>query len=94
MLFRVPPHEVAAWPASELALIEHYLAAQPAPEERIELAVAQLCAMFANVHRRQGSAAIEVSEFLPYRDPFRAVDADRYSDVDRSFLAAFGVKLK
>ncbi len=94
MLFRRPLHEVAAWPDLHLTLLEHYLSRQPAPEERIEVAVATLCALFRNRHRSENEQAFEVEQFMPYRNPWAEAPADRYSEVDRSFFAAFGVRVK
>lgn len=50
MLFRRPLHEIAAWPEVEVRLLEHYLAKQPTPEERIEISLAQLNANFINAN--------------------------------------------
>lgn len=96
MLFRRPLHEVAAWPASDVNLLEHYLAKQPAPEERTEIAVATLCTMYRNAHRADGEPPHEVVKFLPYLDPWSQpiVSASRYSEVDRSLMAAFGMRLQ
>lgn len=94
MLFRRPLREVAGWPAVEIDLLEHYLARQPAPEDRIEIAVATLCSLFVNANRAAGSPAMNPTDFLPYLNPFVTAQADRYSDVDRSIMAGLGVRLK
>jgi len=75
-------------------MLEHYLARQPAPDERIEIAVATLCAMFRNANRGEGEQPVQVDDFLPYMNPWAPPKQERYSDVDRSFMAAFGVRAK
>ena len=90
MLFRRPLHEVWLWPASDLSLIETYLAHQPSPEERIEIAIANLHATYINAHLRKGAPTVKVKALLPYLDPWRAAEeAARYSELDREFLEAF-----
>jgi hypothetical protein len=91
VLFRCRVSEIARWPAWELDLVEHYLAIQPAPEERIEIAVASLHHSFATVRRRKGSPEPKLDQFLPYMNPWqRFLDSRRYTPLDREILAAFG----
>lgn len=80
-----------AWPARDIRVIAEYLAKEPAPDERIEYAVAQLSSIYVNGHRKQGAEAIPLGEFLMFRKAWESADLqaeDRYSDVDRSFLKA------
>lgn len=88
MLFGRPLHEIAAWPAWEVRLLEHYLARQPSPSERIERAIAHLSAIYFNGHRAEGSPARTVADFLPYLDPWP--DLTRYTEVDREILSVLG----
>ncbi len=68
MLFRRPLHEVAAWPEVEVRLLEHYLAKQPAPEERIEIALAQLSAHYLNAHTDPalGRPPVQAEDQMPF----------------------------
>jgi hypothetical protein len=95
-LFRVRPSQILAWPAWELDLIEHYLAKQPAPEERVEIAIARLTLSYLSAHRGRGEPEIQLKELLPYLSPewveVPRFDSARYDDVDRSILEAFGAK--
>lgn len=86
MLFRRPLREVAAWPAWEVQVLQHYLAKQPAPEERLEVVLANLSAMFFNAHRGPGKQPLSADQFLFYRDPWPV-----YSDVDKQALAALDI---
>lgn len=72
------------WPAEEVQILEHYLAKQPAAEDRIEVAVASLIAIYVNAHLRDGAAAKSERDFLPYLEPWREVT----SDVDQEVLRA------
>jgi hypothetical protein len=69
-LLRVPLHEVARWPQPELDLYAAFLAKEPAPDERIEIAVAQLTALGANMMRGRGQPAKSTADFLLFRDPW------------------------
>jgi len=81
------------WPAWELDLMEHYLAMQPSASDRVEVALATLCAMFANANRGRNGAEAKVTDFLPYLYPWgkpAVVDMSRYNEADQSILAALG----
>lgn len=84
------------WPAWELDLIEHYLAKQPAPEERVEIAIARLHQTYLSARRGRGEPEVGIRELLPYLTPewieIPRFDSVRYDDVDRSILQAFGAK--
>lgn len=77
-------------------MVEAFLAREPAPEQRVEIAVARLCEMFAAAHRDPKSGArMTVRDFLPYLKAWDepAVDRSRYSEVDLEVLSTFGVKV-
>ena len=94
MLYRVPLAEVMLWPASHVDAIEHYLARVPAAEDQQVSLLAQLCSMFANVNREPNSQATEPAQFMPWLNAFEQPKASRYSDTDKSFMAAFGLKVR
>ena len=75
--------------------MEEYLSRQPAPEERIEIGIAHLAAIYTNTHLKPGTPAVKISDFLPYLDAFKVkVDKTRYSDVDLSILQTLGAVAK
>lgn len=88
---------MALWPAWEVDLIETYLDRQPPPEQSASELLAQLCAMYGNVHRAENVPPHKAADFLPPADAFAPVlsppPSQQYSDVDKSFLAAFGMKI-
>ena len=47
-------------------MLEHFLAREPTPIERIERMFAGLTAMYHNTHLRQGASAKAADDFLPY----------------------------
>lgn len=71
ILYRRPLSDVLDWPENHVALIAEYMAREPAPDERIEIAVAQLCATYVNAHRKKGAPAHPVVDFLPFRDAWK-----------------------
>lgn len=73
------------WPAEEVRILEHYLAAQPAGEDRIEVALARLTAIYVNAHLKEGVQAKSERDFLPYLDPWKESDL---GDVDEEVLRA------
>ena len=80
--------EIASWPAQEVRLLETYLDKQPAPEERIEFAVATLCALMFNANRGKDIPPRRIKDYLPYDDPWPM--PGRYSELDREVMDAFG----
>ena len=88
MIYRRPLHEVKTWPAHDLSLLAQYLAERPAPEERIEYAIAYLHADYINAHRKPGTAARSIADLMLFREPAIGPDENdsRYSEVDRSFI--------
>jgi hypothetical protein len=89
VLFRRRPSEIAAWPASEVRLLEHYLAKQPAPEERVELILARLTSIYINAHLKEGAKPSEPIEHLRFLDPWPEpmdVGVGRYSALDLEIM--------
>jgi len=86
VLYRRPLSEIARWPAWELDLLEHYLAREPAPEERIEVSLANLMLMYATVNGKQGAAQKKVTDFLPYLKAWPQPADGRYNPVDMEVL--------
>lgn len=75
-------------------LVEAFLSKEPAPDQRVEIAVARLCELFASAWGKPGSTPPTVMTFLPFHGVWnKPTPGDaRYSDLDREALAAFGVK--
>jgi hypothetical protein len=90
VLYGVPVSEVARWPADEVRLLRHYLAKQPAPIERVEIAIARLTAIWVNAHRDRNAKAVETIDFLPFHSPeWVEAPADTpYAAANRGFLQA------
>ena len=88
-----PVDEILNWPQSQLRLWAAYLARERAPWERVEIAVAQLCALFANVNRKKGSKALTTSDFLLFKDAWdyrpETGDANLDDDISR-IIQVFG----
>lgn len=84
-LFRRPLGEVLCWPSSHVALFAEYLSHEPAPEERIEYAVAQLCAMYASAHKGKGAKAPHVTDFMLFRNVWKQVKEETISEFASSF---------
>lgn len=79
------------WPASHIVLVASYLNKDPAPDERIEYAIAQLCAMFSNANSAKTSAPAKLKDFLLFREVWKPevkIDSDRYSEADQMMLAS------
>lgn len=66
----MPLHEVSRWPQSEIDLYAAFLSVEPGLDERVEIAVAQLTALTANLHRGKHQSAKPVADFLLFRDPW------------------------
>lgn len=80
------------WPVSHVLLVSTYLSREPAPDERIEIALAQIATMYANTHRAKDRPPAKIADFLAPRDVWKQVPAetssDRYSESDRLMLSA------
>jgi hypothetical protein len=75
------------WPAGDIELLAAYLGKEPAPEERLEFAIASLHADYFNAHRGDQPAA-KLTDYLIFRNAWQAAaeQSERYSAVDKSFL--------
>lgn len=69
--FGVPVHEVLEWPEWVTALYSEYLSKERAPADRVELATAQLSALYVNAHLPKGAESCSASDFIP-PDPFKS----------------------
>lgn len=90
MLFRRPLHEVAQWPAWEVGLLEAFLAESPGPDERIEVAIAHLTAIYVNCHLAKDATPKTIRDFLIFekRENEPKEVEGRYSEVDLQVLSA------
>lgn len=77
LTFKRPIHEVLTWPAWEIRLYANFLRHEPVVEERIEIALAQLSANYATVHRPEGADPARLSDYLMYRDVWDLRDLDQ-----------------
>ena len=66
--------------------MENYLAREPSPAERLEVAIAHLTAIYVNGHQAKGRPPARISDFLLYRNVWPDTADGRYSDVDRQVL--------
>lgn len=80
-------------PVPELRFWAGYFAKVPPPEERIEIAVARLEAMYVNGHRDKKTTPqpLAISDFLTFHKAFdqqaaKVAGSDRYTDADRAML--------
>ncbi len=63
---------MARWSQDEIDLYAEFLSTEGGAEQRIELAVANLTALTANLHRGKGHAARPLSDFIVNADPWKA----------------------
>lgn len=77
---------MAAWPVWQLDLIEHYLAREPAPVERLEVAIARLTAIFVNSKQQNGTPPKKVTDYMCYLQAWPEVVDSRYNETDREVL--------
>lgn len=95
VFFRRPISELRSQlPAWELVFWSRYLSKEPPPEDRLEILLANLSAMFAN--KGQRSARKKLQDFLFFKDAFQYVPNSGNPDVDsdiKQFMAAFGSRL-
>lgn len=64
---------------------------QPAPEDRIEVALASLHATYFNRTRQKSEAAKSMKDYLPFLDPWP--EPTEYSDTDLQSMRALGLKV-
>lgn len=90
ILYREPLSSVMGWPISHVHLIAEYLGREPAPDERIEYAIAQNSALFANANRRKDSAPAKLTDFMLFREAWKKPEPEsgRYSESDKLMLKA------
>ena len=69
--------------------MDHYLAREPSPVERVETAIAHLTAIYVNAHQSKGRAPTKISDFLLYRGAWPGQTDGRYSELDRQVLQEF-----
>lgn len=77
--------EVAAWPDAVIAGYRTYLSREPAPIERVEIAVAQLTALTHNANRSENTDPRRTVDFLLFEDawtPQRDAIADQLTALD------------
>lgn len=74
------------WPSHDLKLLEHYLAREPAPVERVEVMLAHLTAIFVKAHSSK-SVDPKITDFLLYLKAWPEEADGRYNEVDRQVLA-------
>lgn len=67
----MPVHEVAGWPQRVIDLYAAFLSVEPAPEERIEYALAQLSALVVNRTRGAGEQPQRVADMLMFASPWQ-----------------------
>lgn len=85
---RRPLHEVLTWPLWVVRTYAEFLAREPLPEERTEIAVAQLSALFGAVHRQPGTPAPRTADYLLFRDVWAPApdESGGYSEVDLQIM--------
>jgi hypothetical protein len=67
-----------------------YLQKQPTAEDRMEIALANLCAMFFNANRGKDQGPKQLKDFMPFRDPWPVVVDSNYSELDKEVFGALG----
>lgn len=89
-----PPSEIARWSADDVDVMQHFLAVEPSPADRVEVAIAQLCSLYVSAHQERGAKPPTIDQFLLFRNAFSVkLDKSRYSDVDLSLMQALGMKV-
>lgn len=86
--FRRPLHELATWPAADLAVLKAYADLRPPTEERIEHALAVLTSIYVNAHAKQGAPTAKPTEFLMHNAPWPEPERD-FATENRKAIAAF-----
>lgn len=81
-----PPSEVMCWPQSDIALLKAYLAREPASADRIEIAIAYLTALTANLNRGKDAPARKIEKFMLFRNAWKSKEEqegqEAFSDID------------
>ena len=66
--------------------MEHFLAREPSPTERVEVALAHLTSLYVSAHQGKGAPQKRISDFLLYRDTWPASADGRYNEIDKQVL--------
>lgn len=75
-MFRQRPSEVLSWSAWEIELLAEFLRKEPCGEDRVEIAIAELAAIYVNAHRKKGAQPHKVDEFLLFHNAWKADDPE------------------
>jgi len=70
-------------------LFAEYLSKEPAPDDRLEAAIASLQAMYANTHRKTGDPLHQISEFMLFRHVWGGEDVQEEASLS-TLLSEFG----
>jgi len=76
------------WPASHIDLWAQYLGKEPSPDDRLEIQLAALQALYLNSHKREGDPAKRIDEFLLFRNAWG--DAPQPESSLSDLLTEFG----
>lgn len=68
-----------------------YLRREPAPEERIEAALAQITAMYANAHRKKGASPYRIADFLLFDEAWKPEEPAEKEESFTAFALSFGM---
>ena len=78
VLFQVRPSVVAQWPAWELDLLDHYLAREPSPVVRVEVALARLMSIYVNAHQEKGHPPKSPQDFMTFAKAWDGITQEEY----------------
>jgi hypothetical protein len=78
------------WPARDVALLAEYMSKEPAPDDRLEFALAAIQAMYVNSHRKQDAPAHNVKDFMLFLDPWGEQKAEEESKIS-DLAGEFGI---
>jgi hypothetical protein len=83
-LLRVGLPDLLQWPHDVLLLYAEFLATEPAPEQRIEYALAHLTQTTVNLQRAPNAQPQELAAFLMFKDPWAPIEkAGRITAAER-----------
>lgn len=86
-------HEISHWPAWEVGLLEEYLAVQPGPDERIEIALAHFMSIYVNSKLTKDADPVKIEDFLLFRRGWNEdveMKTERYSALDKEIIGVMG----
>jgi hypothetical protein len=87
---RVPLADVLSWPDDHVRLQIAFLAIEPAPEERLELAIAQLIALVSNRSRGRGEEACAATDFMPWRAAWKREEPSGLTPEEQKMMRYMG----